>query len=48
MFDTKVDEDDATDLSEIFFAIEEIATSLKNHSLIYNTSQVPVGTSDHY
>ncbi len=46
MFDTKVDEDDATDLSEIFFAIEGIANSLKNDSLIYNTSQVPVGTSD--
>ena len=45
MFDTKVDLNDKTDLSEIFIAVESFADALKNNCIIYNTSQVPVGTS---
>ena len=46
MFDTKVDENDLTDLTEIIKATKQIAKHLKNKCIIYNTSQVPVGTSE--
>lgn len=46
MFDTTVDSNDKTDLSDIFFAVESFANALKNNCIIYNTSQVPVGTSE--
>lgn len=46
MFDTKVNDQDQTDLTDIFNAVEKFAKSLKNNCIIYNTSQVPVGTSE--
>ena len=46
MFDTKVDDNDQTDLSDIFLAVERFAKSLNNNCVIYNTSQVPIGTSE--
>ena len=46
MFDTKVDDNDITDLSEIYEAINQFAGNLKNNCIIFNTSQIPVGTSE--
>lgn len=48
MFDTKVDDNDLTDLKEIYSAIDNFAESVINNCLIYNTSQVPVGTSEKF
>ena len=46
MFDTKVNENDNTDLTDILYAIDIFSKSLRNDCIIYNTSQVPVGTSE--
>ena len=46
MFDTKVDNDDQLDLTDIFEAVETIAPCLENNSILYVTAQVPVGTCD--
>ena len=46
MFDTPVDENDISDLTCIFNIVEIIAPHLRKDSLIWNTSQVPVGTSE--
>lgn len=43
-FDTKVDEQDRIDLSEIYNATNEIAKYIKDGSLVIVSSQVPVGT----
>ena len=45
MFDTPVDDNDRSDLTGIFDAVATIAPSLKPGTVIWNTSQVPVGTS---
>ena len=44
MFDTPVDENDQSDLSEIFSTAAEIAPQLENDSVLFVTAQVPVGT----
>ena len=44
MFDVPVDENDQSDLSEIFNTINEIALNLEDDTLLYITAQVPVGT----
>ena len=46
MFDTKVDDNDITDLKDIFESIDEFSKSLNDDCIIYNTSQVPVGTNE--
>jgi UDPglucose 6-dehydrogenase len=46
MFDTPVDENDQSDLSEIFRTFEAIAPALKPHAVVLVTAQVPVGTCD--
>jgi UDPglucose 6-dehydrogenase len=46
MFDTLVDENDQSDLSDLFLVIEEIALNLENDCILYVTSQVPVGTCE--
>ena len=46
MFDTPVDANDQSDLSEIFSTIAEIAPNLESDSVLYITAQVPVGTCD--
>ena len=46
MFDTPVDANDQSDLSEIFRTFEAIAPTLKTQSVILVTAQVPVGTCD--
>ena len=46
MFDTKIDENDSTDLDEIFETFKEIAPNLENDSVIIVSSQVPIGTCD--
>ena len=46
MFDTPVDKNDISDLSTIFKTIKNIAKYLQNNAVIWNTSQVPVGTSE--
>jgi UDPglucose 6-dehydrogenase len=46
MFDTPVDENDQSDLSEIFRAFEAIASVLEPHAVVLVTAQVPVGTCD--
>lgn len=44
MFDTLVDENDNSDLSELYEVVDEISKILENNSVIYITSQVAVGT----
>ena len=44
MFDTPVDENDQSDLSEIFRTFETIAPALQPQAVILVTAQVPVGT----
>ena len=46
MFDTPVDANDQSDLSEIFSTAAEIAPNLENDSVLFVTAQVPVGTCD--
>ena len=46
MFDTLVDDNDQSDLSELYSVIDEIAPNLENGCILYVTSQVPVGTCD--
>ena len=46
MFDTPVDENDQSDLSEIFRTFEAIAPALQPQAVILVTAQVPVGTCD--
>ena len=46
MFDTPVDVNDQSDLSEIFSTAAEIAPYLENDSVLFVTAQVPVGTCD--
>jgi len=46
MFDTPVNENDESDLSEIFATAKEIAPNLAPESVILVTAQVPVGTCD--
>ncbi len=46
MFDTPVDENDQSDLSEIFRTFEVIAPALQPQAVILVTAQVPVGTCD--
>jgi UDPglucose 6-dehydrogenase len=46
MFDTPVDENDQSDLSEIFRTFEAIASALQPQTVILVTAQVPVGTCD--
>ena len=46
MFDTKVDDNDITDLKDIFESIDKFSKSLNDDCIIYNTSQVPVGTNE--
>lgn len=46
MFDTPVDENDQSDLSEIFSTAAEIAPHLQNDCILLVTAQVPVGTCD--
>ncbi len=43
-FDTKVDEDDQVDLSDINKAVDEIAKNIKDDAILVISSQVPVGT----
>jgi len=44
MIDTPVDENDVSDLSSIFDAAHDIAPVLKNKTVVYVTSQIPIGT----
>jgi UDPglucose 6-dehydrogenase len=46
MFDTPVDENDESDLAEIFRTFEAIAPNLESEAVILVTAQVPVGTCD--
>ena len=46
MFDTPVDENDQSDLSEVFSTAAEIAPNLENDTLLFVTAQVPVGSCD--
>ena len=46
MHDTPVDENDCSDLSVVFKAIEEITPTLTDGVTIHITAQVPVGTCD--
>lgn len=46
MFDTPVDANDQSDLSEIFLTVAGIAPNLENDSVLFVTAQVPVGTCD--
>lgn len=46
MFDTPVDANDQSDLSEIFSTAAEIAPNLENDVVLFITAQVPVGTCD--
>lgn len=46
MFDTPVDENDQSDLSEIFRTFEVIAPALQPQAVVLVTAQVPVGTCD--
>jgi len=44
MFDVPVDENDQSDLSEIFNTINEITLNLEDDTVLYITAQIPVGT----
>ncbi len=46
MFDTPVDENDQSDLTEVFATAAEIAPALEDGALVYVTAQVPVGSCD--
>src|SRR5215204_403369 len=46
MFDTPVDENDESDLTEIFQTFKSIAKALRPDATILVTAQVPVGTCD--
>ena len=46
MFDTPVDENDQSDLTEIFQTFEAIAPAIMPRATILVTAQVPVGTCD--
>ena len=46
MFDTPVNSNDEVDISNILSAVELIAPKLSDGCTIWNTSQVPVGTSE--
>jgi UDPglucose 6-dehydrogenase len=46
MFDTTVDDDDRSDLSEVFRAFEAFAPALRPDAVIWVTAQIPVGTCD--
>jgi len=46
MFDTPVDENDISDLTGVFAAAETIAPKLAPDCVIWNTAQVPVGSSE--
>ena len=45
-FDTPVDDNDRSDLTEIFLTIDEITPSLADGVVLHITAQVPVGTCD--
>ena len=45
-FDTKVDDEDQVDLSDINKAVDEISKHIKNDSILIISSQMPVGTCD--
>ena len=44
MFDIPVDENDKSDLSELFNTIDEITPNIEDETVLYITAQVPVGT----
>ena len=44
MYDTPVNDDDQSDLTELYNTIDEISKNLENDVIIYITSQIPVGT----
>ena len=44
MFDIPVDENDQSDLSELYNTIDEITPNLEDDTVLYITAQVPVGT----
>ena len=44
MFDIPVDENDKSDLSELKKTIKEISPYIKSKTIVYITSQVPIGT----
>jgi UDPglucose 6-dehydrogenase len=46
MFDTPVDENDRSDLSGVFAAVEAMAPNLEEDTVLLVTAQVPVGTCD--
>jgi len=46
MHDTPVDENDQSDLSSVFNAVEEISYRLEQNAVLLVTAQVPVGTCD--
>jgi len=46
MFDTPVNENDESDLSEIFTTAKEIAPTLDHDATVLVTAQIPVGTCD--
>jgi len=46
MFDTAVDENDRSDLGEVFAAVEEAAAHIEPETVMLVTAQVPVGTCD--
>ncbi|HBA84313.1 MAG TPA: nucleotide sugar dehydrogenase [Verrucomicrobia bacterium] len=46
MFDTPVDENDRSDLSGVFAAVQAIAPNLRQEVVVYVTAQLPVGTCD--
>lgn len=46
MFDTPVDENDESDTSGIFRAVEQVAPELPPDAVVFVTAQVPVGTCD--
>jgi len=45
-FDTPVDDEDRTDLSEVFETVKKIAPHLEPETVVWVTAQVPVGTCD--
>tara|TARA_B100001142_G_scaffold327040_1_gene383763 strand:- start:3551 stop:4870 length:1320 start_codon:yes stop_codon:yes gene_type:complete len=44
MFDTPVDDDDKSDLTELYEVVDEISTILEDNVVLYITAQVAVGT----